>query len=420
LDGVDLLKDLDSRGLIHDTTPRDLLAARLAAGPIGVYYGCDPTADSLHVGHLIGLLALRRFGESGHRPFALAGGGTGMVGDPSGKSQERNLLSADDLAANLAGISSQIRRLVPTATFVDNAAWLGGTGLIEFLRDIGKLVTVNQMLGKESVRARLGVEAGLSFTEFSYMLLQGLDFYVLHRDHGCEMQIGGSDQWGNITIGLDIIRKRSGGHAHALTWPIMTRADGRKFGKTEDGTVWLSAARTSPYRFYQYWVNVDDVDAGRFLRQLTFLPLAEIERLAAKTVSAPEHREAQRVLAREVTAIVHGREAASAAEAASLLLFGGDAARAERSTLEVIADEVPTIHVPRSVFLAGTEVTHLLVLSGLSGSNSEARRSIQQGGVYLNNRRLTHAGAITTADMLHERYVLLRRGKSAFAVVVAD
>ena len=417
---VDLLTDLDSRGLIHDVTDRDVLAARLAVGPIGVYYGCDPTADSLHVGHLIGLLALRRFQESGHRPIALAGGGTGMVGDPSGKSSERNLLSVEDLARNLAGISDQIRRIVPAATFVDNAGWLESTGLIEFLRDVGKHITVNQMLGKESVRSRLETEAGISFTEFTYMLMQGFDFYMLHRDHGCEMQIGGSDQWGNITIGLDIIRKRTGVIAHGLTWPMMTRTDGRKFGKTEEGTVWLSAARTSPYRFYQYWINLDDGDTGRFLQQLTFMPMEEIERLDHATASAPERREAQRALARELTTIIHGTNAASDAEAASNILFGGDASRAERRALDVLADEVPTIHVPSSELLAGTDIVDLLARTGLSKSKSEARRSLRQGGVYLNNRRLVEATTVAIDDMLHGRYLLLRRGKSAFALVVAD
>jgi tyrosyl-tRNA synthetase len=416
---VSLLADLDGRGLIHDTTDRTLLAERLSAGPVTLYYGCDPSADSLHIGNLVGLLVLRRFQGFGHEAIGLAGGGTGMIGDPSGKSEERNLLDEETLARNVDAISAQIQRVVPEATFVDNADWLGSLSLIEFLRDVGKHATVNQMIRKESVRARMD-EQGISFTEFSYMLLQAHDFYELHQRYGCELQIGGSDQWGNITAGIDLVRRRAGTSVHGLTWPLITRSDGRKFGKTEEGTIWLSAERTSRYRFFQYWINVDDKDVGRFLRQFTFLPLEEIADLEAATAEAPERRTAQRVLAREVTALVHGPDAAADAEAASTILFGSDATTAAPTVFETLAEEVPTTRVPASAVGGNLDLVDLLVLSGLASSKSEARRFREQGGVYLNNRKVAPADEPGPADVLHGRYLLLRRGKQNFALVVAD
>jgi tyrosyl-tRNA synthetase len=417
---VDIVDELDERGLIHDVTDRGALQARLAERPIVVYYGCDPTADSLHVGNLVGLLALRRLQERGHRPIALAGGGTGMVGDPSGRTTDRPLLSPAELSRNLEAISDQIQRIVPDATFVDNASWLGSVRLIDFLRDVGKHVTVNQMVAKESVRSRMGSEGGISFTEFAYMLLQAYDFYRLHVDHACEMQIGGSDQWGNITLGLDLVRKKAGASLHGLTWPLITRSDGRKFGKTEEGTVWLSPRRTSPYRFFQYWINVDDRDSGRFLRMFTFLPLERIRELERSARDAPHKREAQRVLAREVTALVHGQEAASHAEEASTILFGGDATGADWRVFEALAEEIPTLRVPRDSFAGGADPSDLLARTGLVRSKSEARRSLQAGGVYVNGRRLDESGAIAPDELLHGSYMLLRRGKQNYALVVAQ
>ena len=307
-----VLADLEARGLVHDTTDRAALARRLAS-PVTVYHGIDPTADSLHIGNLVGVLALRRFQAAGHRPVALAGGATGMIGDPGGRTGERALLDADTLAANLKGIEAQLRRLLafdpaggPGALLVDNASWTAGLGLLEFLRDVGKHATVNQMMAKESVRTRLESTEGISFTEFSYMLIQAHDYLWLHEHEGCDLQIGGSDQWGNITAGIDLVRRRTGDAVHGLTWPLLTRADGSKFGKSAGGNVWLDPRRTSPYAFYQHWIQVDDADVGRFLLQMTFLDLDEVTELAALHAAAPARREAQRRLAHEVTALVHG------------------------------------------------------------------------------------------------------------------
>jgi tyrosyl-tRNA synthetase len=417
---VELVAELDERGLIHDVTDRGALEARLAEGPIAVYYGCDPTADSLHVGNLVGLLVLRRFQERGHHPIALAGGGTGMVGDPSGKSSDRPLLTEAELSRNLEAISEQIQRIVPDATFVDNASWLRTVGLVDFLRDAGKHVTVNQMVAKESVRSRMTSEGGISFTEFTYMVLQAYDYYQLHLHHNCEMQVGGSDQWGNITLGLDFVRKKTGASLHGLTWPLITRSDGRKFGKTEEGTIWLSPARTSPYRFFQYWINIDDRDVGRFLRMLTFVPLDTIRELERSVEEAPERRDAQRVLAREVTALVHGSQAAADAEEASRILFGGDATSADRGVFEALAEEIPTLRVSRDSLADGADPSDLLARAGLVGSKSEARRSLQQGGVYVNGRRLDASASIAPDELLHGSYMLLRRGKQNYALVVAQ
>ena len=309
---MDLLADLQARGLVHDSTDSSALADRLASGPIGVYVGFDPTADSLHVGHLMGQLGLRRFQMAGHRPFPLAGGATGVVGDPGGRSEERNLLDRQTLERNLAGIKPQLERLLDfesgtnAATLVDNATWTANVPLLDFLRDVGKHVTVNQMIAKESVRSRLDGEHGISFTEFSYMLLQANDFRHLHDDHGVELQMGGSDQWGNITAGIDLIRRTSGATAHGLTWPLLLRSDGQKFGKSSGNAVWLSPERTSPYQFRQYWVQTDDADIAERLLRFSMRPVDEIEAIVAQHATAPELRLAQRQLAHELTELVHG------------------------------------------------------------------------------------------------------------------
>ena len=306
----EFLDDLQARGLVHDSTDLDALAERLDAGPIRLYYGCDPSAPSLHAGNLIGLLVLRRFAEAGHRPVALVGGATGMVGDPGGRSEERNLLDDETLAANVAGIRRQVEAVVGSvADVVDNRDWTVGMGVLEFLRDVGKHVTVNQMLAKESIKARVDSEHGISYTEFSYMLLQANDYWHLHEAEDVELQIGGSDQWGNIVAGVDMIRRRSQASVHAFTWPLMTRADGAKFGKSAGGAIWLDADQTSPYAFFQYWMNVDDRDVEKFLLQLTLLPVREIRDLVTVHSDNPQERRAQRRLAHEVTAIVHGAEA---------------------------------------------------------------------------------------------------------------
>ncbi|RMH67695.1 MAG: tyrosine--tRNA ligase, partial [Actinomyces sp.] len=325
-DGAAVLADLRRRGLVHDHTDETALVERLAAGPITVYCGFDPTADSLHVGNLVPLLTLRRFQRFGHRPVALAGGATGMIGDPSGRSEERNLLDAETLDRNLAAISGQLEALLDFdagAVLVDNREWTSGVGVLDFLRDVGKHVTVNTMLAKESIRTRLASEHGLSYTEFSYMLLQAHDFWALHERLGCEMQIGGSDQWGNITAGIDLIRRKSGARVHGLTVPLVTRSDGQKFGKTAEGAVWLSPRRTLPYEFHQYFLRVDDADVERFLLQLTFCEVDEVAEVMGRHREAPEKRLAQRRLADEVTALVHGPAEVARATRAAEVLFGG-------------------------------------------------------------------------------------------------
>ena len=319
---MDLLADLEARSLVQDSTDRDALRARINEGPVGLYYGCDPSADSLHVGNLIGLLVLRRFADAGHNAIALAGGATGMIGDPGGRSRERNLLDAATLARNNERIAGQIER-ISRVRLVDNLDWTGPVTLLDFLRDVGKHANVNQMISRESVKARLESENGISFTEFSYQLLQANDYRHLFRAYGVELQIGGSDQWGNLLAGVDLIRRADGGHVHAFTWPLLLRSDGKKFGKSEEGAVWLAADRTSPYQFFQYWMNVPDADVERFLLQLTLLPVEEAQAVAAAHLQAPNKREGQRRLAREVTTLVHGEEATAAAEQASAILFGG-------------------------------------------------------------------------------------------------
>ena len=317
----DVLADLEARGLEQECIDRDGLAARMAEGPITLYFGCDPTADSLHVGNLLGLLVLRRFHDAGHVPIALAGGATGMIGDPSGRSQERNLLDEATLSANVAAIKAQIARVVgDDVMLVDNRDWTGDIGLLDFLRDVGKHVTVNTMLGRESVKNRLASEHGISYTEFSYMLLQANDFLLLEQRHGCQLQIGGSDQWGNMLGGVDLIRRVNGRPAWALGWPLLTAPDGTKLGKTTGARIWLDPDKTSPYQFFQHWMQTDDRQVHQFLAQFTLLPMAEIEAVVTAHLAEPGRREGQRRLAREATSLVHGHAKAAAAEEASAIL----------------------------------------------------------------------------------------------------
>jgi tyrosyl-tRNA synthetase len=411
---TDLLADLEARGLVQDTTDRDALAERLAAGPITLYYGTDPTADSMHVGNLIGVLMLRRFVDAGHVPIALAGGATGMIGDPSGKSEERNLLDTAALEHNLAGLREQLSRIAGVE-LVDNSDWTSPVGFLEFLRDVGKHVTVNQMVAKESVKARMAGDQGISYTEFSYMLIQANDYLHLHRTRGVELQVGGSDQWGNITLGADLIRKTTGHHVHALTWPLLLRSDGRKFGKSEAGNVWLGARRTSPYQFFQYWMQVADADVERFLLQLTLLPVEECRAVAAAHATEPHRRAGQRRLAREVTTFVHGAAAADAAEAASAILFGGDPRNATAEAFGFLAGEVPTFTTGRGRLESGLDVVELLVESGVFKSKGEARRTLS--GVAVNGERVEDGRLLTPADLLHDRWILVRKGKTYHLVV---
>ena len=420
-----LLDDLDARGLVHDTTDRDALAARLAEGPISLYYGCDTTADSLHVGNLIGLLVLRRFQDAGHRPVALAGGATGMVGDPSGRSEERNLLDDDTLNANVSAIKAQMARIVDfddgRAVLVDNRDWTAGVTLLDFLRDVGKHVTVNQMLARESVKARLGSEHGISYTEFSYMLLQAHDYLHLHRQLGVELQIGGSDQWGNILAGIDLIRRVDGAAAHGLSWPLLTAPDGSKLGKTTGARIWLDPDRTSPYQFFQHWMQTDDRQVGEHLAKFTLLPGAEVADITTAHLEQPERRTGQRRLADEVTRLVHGEVAATAAAHATAVLFGGSPLDAPVEVLDVVASEVPTAPLPPDGELdAGADLVDLLVATGLASSKGDARRSIAQGAVSVNGRKAAPDETVNADAVLHGRYVLLRKGKRHYALLVRN
>jgi tyrosyl-tRNA synthetase len=412
-----VMQELEWRGLVHQVTAPDL-GALLDVEPLTAYIGFDPTADSLHVGSLLQLCNLKRLQQAGHRVIGLVGGGTGIIGDPSGRTEERQLLDKERLAANLAGIRAQVERLLdPGALVVDNGEWLGELRVTEFLRDVGKHFSVNEMIRKESVRVRLeGREQGISYTEFSYMLLQAYDFMHLFDTHGCRLQLGGSDQWGNITEGIELIRRLRNAQAYGITSPLLTLPGGGKMGKSVSGTVWLDAGKTSPYQFFQYWVRADDEHVGTYLRRLTFLERERIEELERATAEHPERRQAQRVLARELTTMVHGAEEAARAEHAAEVLYSEDIAHLdERTLLDVLAD-VPSAAVASA---AGLAVVDALVETGLSPSKSAARKAIEQGGGYVNNRRVAGVDAVIDAgDLLHGRYVVLRRGKREQALLV--
>ena len=418
--GAGILDDLVARGLVQDSTDLGTLRQRLDEGPITVYCGFDPTADSLHVGHLVPLLLLRRFQDSGHRPIALAGGATGMVGDPSGRSEERNLLDGVTLTNNVEAVAGQLRSflrfdgdLAPDdqpAVLVDNREWTVGVGVLEFLRDVGKHVTVGTMLGKESIRARLAGDQGISFTEFSYMLLQANDFFELHERLGCELQVGGSDQWGNITAGIDMIRRRKAASAHGLTVPLVTRADGAKFGKTADGTLWLDPVRTLPYELHQYFVNVDDRDVERLLLHLTLVPVEEVAAVMASHQQAPELRVAQQRLADEVCTLVHGEGETARARLAAQGLFGAELPTG--AVLEALRGIVPETSVAVDDLTGSESLVDVLVTSGLCGSRGDARRTLSGGGVSVNGRRQDPGAVALPPDALVDgRYVLLQKGR---------
>jgi tyrosyl-tRNA synthetase len=413
---TDLFADLVARGLVHDSTAREALSSRLGQGPLGVYVGFDPTADSLHVGHLLGQLTLRRFQLAGHQPVALAGGATGMVGDPGGRSEERNLLDADTLAHNLDSISGQLERILDfepgpfQARLVNNATWTASMGVLEFLRDVGKHATVNAMLAKDSVRSRIEGEHGISYTEFSYMLLQANDFRHLYEHHGVELQMGGSDQWGNITAGIDLIRRRLGAVAHGLTWPLLLKSDGTKFGKTAAGAVWLDPERTSPYQFRQFWMQIDDDMIATLLPRCSLSPLEQVQTVLSDHQEAPHRRLAQRHLADELTELVHGREAGEAASAAAEVLFGGDPMHASEEVLKAVAREVET-----STWVVDelSDAVSVLVGTKLATSRSEARRLLDQGSVRANGVVIRHDVQLDVVERLHERWILLRKGRTS-------
>jgi tyrosyl-tRNA synthetase len=424
---MSILEELNWRGLIADCTDTAELTKKLAA-PTTLYCGFDPTAESLHVGNLVPLLALRRFQLLGHHSIALAGGATGSIGDPSGKTAERQLLTKEILDHNIASVKVQLAKLLDfdtkqnPARLLDNATWTAPVGFLDFLRDIGKHFSVNQMVAKESVRARMeDREVGISYTEFSYMLLQAFDFMVLNRDCNCELQIGGSDQWGNITAGIELTRKKLGRQVFGLTLPLITNADGSKFGKSVSGAIWLDPKRTSVYRFYQFWVNTDDRDVIRYLKYFTFLSQKEIVVLEKQHTENPGSRVAHKALAKAATDLIHGANATTEAVRASEILFGGELAGVSETTFNDIVGEVPTKEIERSKLDgAGIPLVELLVHAGLCPSKGQARKDIEGGGVNVNNVRESNAArAVTGNDLLFGKHVLLRKGKKNYVVVTA-
>jgi len=413
---ANLYDELQWRGMVYDAT--EGLADVLAKERVTGYIGFDPTAPSLHVGNLLVMMALARFQRFGHSPIAIAGGGTGMIGDPSGKTQERVLLSSEQIEENLAGIKQQLAKFLDfdrsdnAARIVNNAEWLAAFDLLGFLRDTGKHFTVNYMLQKEAVNRRLESEEGISYTEFSYLLLQARDFLELFDRYGCTLQLGGSDQWGNITAGIDLIRKLRGKKAHGLVMPLVTTASGAKFGKTEKGNVWLDPERTSPFRFYQFWLNTSDADVEKYLCYFTFMTRDQIAELARLTRDAPEKREAQRELAREVTALVHGRDHVARAEHASSVLFGEDIATLGADEVLAVFEDVPSTDLPADALAdGGIGVVDLVARVQLAPSKGEARRLVQSGGIYVNNRRVSDPQARLVRDQaIGGRLFVLRRG----------
>ena len=420
-----LYNELVTRGVVEQATP-EIEQGLLDREKLTLYCGFDPTASSLHVGTLVPILGLVRLQRAGHRPIAVVGGGTGLIGDPSGKSEERKLLTIESVEENVEGIRSQLARFLDfdardnAAVLVNNAEWLTSFSLIEFLRDVGKYFRVNAMLAKESVRSRIeDREHGMSFTEFSYMLLQAADYLHLYDRFGCTLQIGGSDQWGNVTAGIELIRRLRGGQAHGLTFPLFMTASGGKFGKTEAGTVWLDANRTSPYEHYQFWIRTDDRDVVKCLRTFTFLPMERIAELEAQAQARPEAREAQRVLAREVSVLVHGETETDKAIRASQVLFGEPLEGLDEQTILSIFADVPSVDVSREQLQGeGWPLVDALVSANLCKSKGEARRLIQGGGVYVNNLRTQDVGArLTVESLASESTVVLRSGKKTYMLV---
>jgi tyrosyl-tRNA synthetase len=418
----DLFHELEWRGQVANATEgaRELLARE----NVSAYIGFDPSAASLHVGTLVPIVALKRLQRFGHSPIAVIGGGTGLIGDPSGKTVERMLLSPQDVQANVDAVRAQLSKLLekhqegPVVRFVDNADWLTKMSAMEFLRDVGKYFTVNYLLAKESVNRRLESDEGISFTEFSYSLLQAYDFLVLHDRFKCTLQLGGSDQWGNVVAGCDLIRKLRGKQAHGIVMPLLTTASGTKFGKTESGTVWLDAAQTSPFRFYQFWLNVGDRDVVPYLKYFTFRTQAEIGELEHALEARPEQREAQRTLARDVTEMVHGADQVTRAERAAAVLFGGPLAEASVDDILMVFDDAPSVTMSAAALELGVPAAEIAVTTGLAASKAEAGRLIKQGGLYVNDRRFTdERGTIGMADAISRSVIVLRKGQRERRIV---
>jgi tyrosyl-tRNA synthetase len=421
----DIISELTWRKLVNQSTDEENLPRWLREKPRTLYVGFDPTADSMHVGHLVALMVLRRFQQAGHRPIALVGGATGMIGDPSGKSEERNLLSLEALRHNVSAMQVQFRKFLDfdcgenPAVLVNNFDWMSNFSYLDFLREIGKHFPVNVMLAKDSVRSRLErADSGMSYTEFSYMLLQAYDFVHLHDRYGCDLQVGGSDQWGNITAGIDLARRLRGAQLYGMTCPLLTKSDGTKMGKTESGAIWLSPERTSPYRFYQYWINLDDADVGNCLRLFTDLSEAELESLLAGHLADPGRRVAQKTLARQLTLLVHGEEGLGAAQRATDVFFGAEIDQISDQLLANIFADVPSKNLPSEKLSdEGLPVVDALCEAGLAKSKGEARRIIGQGGAYLNNRRVENPETRVMRTDLRNSTIVLRTGKKNYALL---
>ncbi len=421
------VQELTWRGMIHDVMPGT--EAQLQKERTAGYIGFDPTADSLHIGNLVQIMTLVHFQRCGHKPIALVGGATGMVGDPSGKSAERNLLSEDILRHNETCVRKQLERFLDfspgQAEMVNNYDWFRNLHFLDFIRDVGKHITVNYMMAKDSVQKRL--ESGLSFTEFTYQLVQGYDFYWLYKNKGCRLQMGGSDQWGNIVTGTELIRRKDGGEAFALTTPLIKKADGTKFGKTEQGNVWLDAGKTSPYHFYQYWLNTSDEDAGTYIRIFTELNKEAIDGLVAEHAQAPHKRALQQELARQIMVRVHSQADYDTALAASQLLFGNsvtqDLERLDESTLLAVLEGVPTVEISRDALAGAATITDLLsetTQAKIFPSKGEARRMIQGGGVSVNKQRVEDVASRPDYRLLHNRYLLVQKGKKNYYLIVVS
>ncbi|GAB5474088.1 MAG: tyrosine--tRNA ligase [Maribacter sp.] len=424
------VEELKWRGMLHDAMPGT--EEHLMTGMQCAYLGIDPTADSLHIGHLVGVMMLRHFQLAGHKPFALIGGATGMIGDPSGKSAERNLLDETTLRHNQNALKEQLGRFLDFSSDGENAAilvnnydWMKDFSFLDFIRDVGKHITVNYMMAKDSVKKRLSAEAkdGMSFTEFTYQLVQGYDFLYLYQNHNCTVQMGGSDQWGNITTGTELIRRIGGGKGYALTCPLITKADGTKFGKTESGNVWLDANRTSPYKFYQYWLNTSDTDAEKYIKIFTFLPKNEIDALVQEHAEAPHMRILQKSLAEQITTMVHSKEDLENAIAASSILFGKstseDLKKLDEKTFLDVFDGVPQAEIAKSELDDGLDMIGALAAkTGFLGSNGEARRELKQNSISVNKAKVKDDYKITEADLINGRFVLLQRGRRSYFVLV--
>ena len=429
---MNFVEELRWRGMIHNIMPGT--EEQLAKEQTTAYVGIDPTADSLHIGHLVSVMMMKHLQMAGHKPIFVIGGATGMIGDPSGKSLERNLLDEDTIQKNMAGIKAQLSKFIDfnsnepnAAIMVNNYDWMKNFSFLDFIREVGKHITVNYMMSKDSVKKRLSADStnGMSFTEFTYQLVQGYDFLYLRRNYNCLLQMGGSDQWGNITTGGELIRRKDGGEAYGLTWPLMTKSDGKKFGKTESGNVWLDPRRTSPYKFYQFWLNVSDSDAERYIKIFTSIEKEEIEALVAEHQQAPHLRALQKRLAKEVTIMVHSEEDYNAAVDASNILFGNATSESLRKldedTLLAVFEGVPQFEISRDALAEGVKAVDLFVdNAAVFASKGEMRKLVQGGGVSLNKEKLTAFDqVITTADLLDEKYLLVQRGKKNYFLLIA-